>query len=130
MTSSYLNRTLLPLAIAPPTLAANEDELADVKVSAVEKSRLGQRAGMVCRLITALSVSHQRRGDLERAPLLWWAPLCVAAGHCPSRIAHADLPARSNGAVSKFAATDADTSPFVSEQTISGLRAPSRKESR
>jgi hypothetical protein len=44
---------LLPLAVAlPPMLEQIEAELADVKVSAVEKWRLRQHAGLVRRLLT------------------------------------------------------------------------------
>jgi hypothetical protein len=43
--SPYLDRPLLPLAVALPRMLAEiEAELADVKVSAVEKWRLRQRA--------------------------------------------------------------------------------------
>jgi hypothetical protein len=51
--SPYLDRPLLPLALVLPRMLAEiETELADMKVSAAEKSRLRQRAELVRGLLT------------------------------------------------------------------------------
>jgi hypothetical protein len=51
--SPYLDRPLIPLAVAlPRMLETIEAELADVKVSAAEKRRLRQRAELVRGLLT------------------------------------------------------------------------------
>jgi hypothetical protein len=53
MTSPYLDRPLLPLAVALPRMLEQiEAELADGKVSAVEICRLGQRAELMRELLT------------------------------------------------------------------------------
>jgi hypothetical protein len=51
--SPYLDRPLLPLAVALPRMLEQiEADLADVKVSAAEKWRLRQRAEMVRGLLS------------------------------------------------------------------------------
>ena len=51
MTSPYLNRPLLSLAVALPRMLENiEAELADEKIGAAEKCRLRRRAELIRRL--------------------------------------------------------------------------------
>jgi hypothetical protein len=53
MTSPYLDRPLIPLAVALPRMLDEiEAELADMKVNAAEKWRLRRRAELVRRLLT------------------------------------------------------------------------------
>jgi hypothetical protein len=53
MTSSYLDRPLLPLAVALPRMLEKiETELADEIAGAAEKWRLRQHAGLVRALLT------------------------------------------------------------------------------
>ena len=53
MTSPYLDRPLLPLAVALPRLLENiEAELANEKLEAGEKRRLGRRAKLIRSLLT------------------------------------------------------------------------------
>ena len=60
MTSPYLDRPLIPLAVAMPRMLEKiEAELADMKVNAAEKWRLRQRAELVRGLLT---------GDASPAP--------------------------------------------------------------
>jgi hypothetical protein len=64
--SPYLDRPLLPLAVALPRMLEQiEAELADGKVSAAEKRRRRQRAELVRGLITG--AYHLPRRDLARA---------------------------------------------------------------
>jgi hypothetical protein len=60
MTSPYLDRPLLPLAVALPRMLEEiEAELAGEKVGPTEKWRLRQRA----ELVRGLLASGQRTGD-------------------------------------------------------------------
>jgi hypothetical protein len=62
MTSPYLDRPLLPLAVAlPRMLETIEAELADVKVSPAEKWRLRQRAELMRGVLTARSDRATKR---------------------------------------------------------------------
>jgi hypothetical protein len=59
MTSPYLHRPLVPLAVALPRMLENiAAELADTKLEAAEKWRLQERARLIRALLTP--VRHQR----------------------------------------------------------------------
>ena len=62
MTTPYLNRPLLPLAVALPLLLENiEAELADEKLEAVDEQRLCRRAKLIRSL---LGLSGRRPASL------------------------------------------------------------------
>ena len=59
MTSPYLNRPLLPLAVALPRLLAQiEADLANEKLKAAEEERLRQRAELIRGLLVASLVAR------------------------------------------------------------------------
>jgi hypothetical protein len=58
MTSPYLDRPLVPLAVALPRMLEKiETELANEKIKAAEKWRLRQRAGLIRALLTPNPIS-------------------------------------------------------------------------
>ena len=70
MASPYLDRPLLPLAVALPRMLEQiEADLADMKVSAAEKWRLRQRAELIRGL---LSVTVPSRGTASKLPPAPW----------------------------------------------------------
>jgi hypothetical protein len=73
MTSYYLDRPLIPLAVALPRALENiEAELTDTKLEAAEKRRLQERA----RLIRALLTQNRQPDESARGGLT-----CVGSAH-------------------------------------------------